>query len=67
LRKASCDCDLKRYGQKIARGGNSHDKVRARVAIARKLAVLLHRLWLTGEVYDPLYAAKRAAGSCSHG
>ncbi len=34
---------------------------RARVAVARKLAVLLHRLWLTGEVYDPDYTAKRAA------
>jgi hypothetical protein len=24
------------------------------VAVARKLAVLMHRLWLTGEVYEPL-------------
>jgi hypothetical protein len=24
------------------------------VAVARKLAVLLHRLWLTGEEYEPL-------------
>ena len=30
------------------------------VAIARKLAVLLHRLWVTGEVYDPHYNRKAA-------
>jgi hypothetical protein len=29
------------------------------VAVARKLAVLLHRLWVTGEDYDPLYLARR--------
>jgi transposase len=28
------------------------------VAVARKLAVLLHRLWVTGEVYDPHYNRK---------
>ncbi|MFQ6047529.1 MAG: IS110 family transposase, partial [Gemmatimonadales bacterium] len=31
-------------------------KKRAVVAVARKLAVLLHRLWLTGEVYEPLHS-----------
>ena len=25
------------------------------MAVARKLAILLHRLWVTGEVYDPFY------------
>jgi transposase len=29
------------------------------VAVARKLAVLLHRLWISGEVYDPLYNTHR--------
>jgi transposase len=57
LRKSSPACDLKRYGMRIARGGSKRDRARARVAVARKLAVLLHRLWLTGEVYDPNYAA----------
>src|SRR6266545_332232 len=33
------------------------------VAIARKLAVLLHRLWVTGEVYDPHYNRKAAAAA----
>jgi transposase len=49
------DCDLRRWGLKYARGGNKNAKKRAVVAVARKLAVLLHRLWTTGEVYDPLY------------
>jgi hypothetical protein len=31
------------------------------VAVARKLSVLLHRLWVTGEVYDPLYNTRRRA------
>ena len=53
LRKTSPNCDLKRYGNRIARGGSTRDRARARVAVARKLAVLLHRLWSTGEVYDP--------------
>ena len=61
LRKPSPACDLKRYGTRIARGGSPRDRARARVAVARKLAVLLHRLWLTGEVYEPDYAAKQAA------
>jgi hypothetical protein len=24
------------------------------VAVARKLGILLHRLWVTGELYEPL-------------
>lgn len=53
------DCDLRRWGQKLSRGGsNKILKKKAVVAVARKLAVLLHRLWLTGEVYEPLRQAK---------
>ena len=47
------DCDLRTWGKKLAaRGGQAASK-RAVVAVARKLAVLLHRLWLTGDDYDP--------------
>lgn len=54
------DTDLRRFGQRLeARGGRAARK-KARVAVARKLAVLLHRLWLTGEVYEPLRAAVQA-------
>lgn len=48
------DCDLRRHGLKIAARGGKNAKKRAVVAVARKLGVLLHRLWVTGEVYEPL-------------
>ncbi len=53
------DSDLRRHGEKIASRGGKNSKKRAVVAVARKLAVLLHRLWVSGEVYDPLYNAHR--------
>jgi transposase len=54
------DSDLRRHGEKIASRGSKNSKKRAAVAVARKLAVLLHRLWVTAEVYDPLYNAHRS-------
>jgi transposase len=48
------DCDLRRWGLKLAGGGSQKARKRAITAVARKLAVLLHRLWVTGEVYEPL-------------
>src|SRR5262245_37816589 len=49
------DSDLRRWGQRLAeRGGGKNAKKRAVVAVARKLSVLLHRLWVSGEVYEPL-------------
>jgi transposase len=54
------DSDLRRHGEKIASRGGKNSKKRAVVAVARKLAVLLHRLWITGEVYDPLHNAHRS-------
>lgn len=53
------DCDLRRYGERITGGAAGNVKKRAVVAVARKLAVLLHRLWVSGEDYDPFYATKR--------
>ena len=53
------DSDLRRHGEKIASRGGKNAKKRAAVAVARKLAVLLHRLWINGEVYDPLYNTHR--------
>jgi transposase len=52
------DSDLRRHGQKIASRGGKNAKKRAVVAVARKLAVLLHRLWVTGECYEPLHNAR---------
>ncbi len=57
LRPFAPDSDLKRHGEKIAQRGGKNAKKRAVVAVARKLAVLLHRLWSSGEVYEPLYNA----------
>jgi transposase len=48
------DSDLRRWGLKLAERGGKNAKKRAVVAVARKLAVLLHRLWVGGEVYEPL-------------
>jgi transposase len=56
------DSDLRRHGQKIASRGGKNSKKRAVVAVARKLSVLLHSLWVSGEVYDPLYNANRRQG-----
>jgi transposase len=56
------DSDLRRHGQKIASRGGKNAKKRAAVAVARKLSVVLHRLWVTAEVYDPLYNTRRRGG-----
>ncbi len=49
------DSDLKRAGlRRIQRGGAAARK-KAVIAVARKLAVLLHHLWRTGSVYEPLH------------
>jgi transposase len=48
------DTDLRRFGERLISRGGKAAKRRAIVAVARKLAVLLHRLWVTAEVYEPL-------------
>src|SRR5215216_1341880 len=53
------ESDLRRHGEKIASRGGKNAKKRAVVAVARKLSVLLHRLWVSGEIYEPLYNAHR--------
>jgi hypothetical protein len=57
------DTDLRRFGLRLIERGGRGAKKRALIAVARKLAVLLHRLWRSGEVYDPLHATNRAASS----
>jgi transposase len=54
------DSDLRRWGLRLAGRGGKNAKKRAVVAVARKLAVLLHRLWVTGEVYEPLRNSQKA-------
>jgi transposase len=61
------ETDLKRRGLHLAEHSGKRGKKKAVVAVARKLGILLHRLWVTGEVYEPLRnqnlraAGKRAA------
>ncbi len=59
LSKLGPDTDLQRWGLKLAGHGDKNAKKRAVVAVARKLAVLLHRLWVTGEDYEPLANSER--------
>jgi transposase len=53
------DCDLKRFGERLAERGGKNAKRRAVVAVARKLAVKMHRLWKSGETYEPFHTEIR--------
>ena len=48
------DCDLRRAGERIIGSGGKIARRKAKVAVARKLAVVMHRLWKSGEEYQPL-------------
>jgi len=50
---------------KLAERGGKNAKRRAVIAVARKLAILLHHLWKTGEIYDPFYRSQRLANEGS--
>lgn len=55
------ESDLRRYGERIAARGGKNAKKRAVVAVARKLAVLLHRLWADQCEYVAVRQPKREA------
>jgi transposase len=59
------DSDLRRHGEKIASRGAKNAKKRAAVAVARKLAVLLHSLWVSGELYEPLRNTQHSGGQAA--
>ena len=61
LSSLGCDCRLRQWGLNLASRGGKNAKKRAVIAVARKLAVLLHKLWVTGAVYEPLFRAPQAA------
>ena len=63
LSRQGPDTDLKRWGLQIAAKGKKKAKRRAAVAVARKLAILLHRLWVSGERYEPRRAQRRPAAA----
>lgn len=47
------DCDLRDFGLRLFNRGGKYAKARSAVAVARKLAVLMHKLWVTNDEYDP--------------
>ena len=53
--------DLRQWGERLMQRGGKNAKKRAVIAVARKLAVLLHRLWATGAAYEPVRPAPSAA------
>jgi transposase len=57
LRPHDRDSSLRQWGLHLASRGGKQARNKAVVAVARKLAVLLHRIWTTQELYKPFYAA----------
>lgn len=55
------DSDLRRHGEAIAARGGKNARKRAAIAVARKLAVLLHHLWVTNATYEPDWNQRRRA------
>ena len=53
------ESNLREWGLQLAAGDSSRAKNRATVAVARKLAVLLHKLWVSGQDYHPFYPKLR--------
>ncbi len=53
------DCELREFGLNLAARGGKNAKKRATVAVARKLAVMLHRLWVDEAVYQPFHQQVR--------
>jgi transposase len=57
------DCDMRRWGLSLMAHGGTNAKKRAIIAVSRKLAILMHKLWVTGEVYEPLRRAALIAST----
>ncbi len=57
LRPHGRDSALRQWGLHLAARGGKQVKSRAVVAVARKLAVLLHGIWTTQEPYMPFRTA----------
>lgn len=61
MRPSAAQSDMRTWALGLAERGGKNGKKRATVGLARKLAVLMHRLWVTGEEYQPLGYGKKAA------
>jgi hypothetical protein len=55
-RDSTLRLNLRQWGLHLASRGGKQSHNQAIVAVARKLAVLLHRIWITQEPYIPFYA-----------
>jgi transposase len=53
------DVDLRRWGLQLAERGRKRGKRRAIIAVARKLAVLLHHLGISCKEYEPLHNTRK--------
>jgi len=53
------ECELREFGLKLAERGGKNAKKRAVVAVARRLAVILRRLWVDEAVYDHCHQQTR--------
>jgi len=61
LGHTGADCDIRRWGLRLAERGGKDGRKRAIVAVARKLAVVMHRIWVTGQPYRPFREVSAAA------
>lgn len=59
LKPGAQESDLRRWGLGHFRPGDKKGKKKAVVGVARRIAVLLHRLWMNGEVYEPNYQQRK--------
>jgi len=57
------DSALRRWGLGLITRGGKRAKQRAVVAVARKLVILMHRLWVRQESYDPLHGVPAVAAA----
>lgn len=55
------DSALRRWGLRLAGSGSKRQKKRAVVAVARKLAVILNRMWRDNQPYQPFPQLNHAA------
>ena len=64
-RVQTTEAALRRWGLKLASTGGKRGQKRAIVAVARKLAVILHRIWQTGNAWQAFSAIGSSAPSSS--
>ena len=54
------DCNLRRFGERIAARGGSIAKKKAKIAVARKLAITMMALWRNPEIkYQPNFKTRK--------